>query len=258
MCSNILKRTTLSAFFEPRGWAHRDLITSTHPPHLYVNESLETFFLPLLNSTRIMLGNHPFNQVLSKGKISTKRKLGIPSFSLLRNIVATRRCVKTKNNKMLIALEQILGFYLYEQIFLDIHPRWIRQKILPKYFPFFPKEFRLCEYVNQPAVRSLPLQRYSWINKRCTDGFFGTLDLETTSRLLYENRIRAIYLRVRSKLKGTRATSIEPTRSEKETRIPRRMQRSMQLVGDILGKSWSSTRYRSGRGALSMCIVDSI
>lgn len=77
MCSNFLKRTALSAFFEPRGWAHRDLITSTHPPHLYINESLETFFLPLLNSTRIMLGNHWFDRVLSKDKISTKKKLRI-------------------------------------------------------------------------------------------------------------------------------------------------------------------------------------
>lgn len=74
MCSNFLKRTALSAFFEPRGWAHRDLITSTHPPHLYINESLETFFLPLLNSTRIMLGNHWFDRILSKDKISTKKK----------------------------------------------------------------------------------------------------------------------------------------------------------------------------------------
>lgn len=68
MCSNVLKGTALSAFFEPRGWAHRDLITSTHPPHLYFDESLETFFLPLLNSTRIMLGDHPFQSSSFKGR----------------------------------------------------------------------------------------------------------------------------------------------------------------------------------------------
>lgn len=129
MCSNILKRTALSAYFEPRGWAHRGLITSTHPPYLYIDESLETFFLPLLNSTRIMLGTHSFNHVLSKDEISTKKKkkkLGILSLSLLRNTVATRRCVKIKNNKTLIALELTLGLYLYGQIFLNILPRWIR------------------------------------------------------------------------------------------------------------------------------------